>query len=229
MGAKGWIIFSTVAIAVLGALVYFSQQDKLDVSGFELGKAISANDKNGQIGDRVFGNKDSDIVFIEYGDFQCNPGCRVFHENFSPIMKDDAYTSKVKFIFRNFPISQIHPHAMAAAAAAEAAGQQGKYWEMWDTLFNNQAKWSSANAKERGTFFENYAKEIGLDIDKYREDIVSDAVAQKIRFDRALGTASKVTGTPTTFLNGEVVKGDDIASTEAIKALLDKAIEKKKQ
>lgn len=228
VGAKGWIIFSAAVVVVLGALVYFSQQDKLDVSGFDKAKAIAANDENGQIGDHVFGNKDSDIVFIEYGDFQCNPGCRVFHENFSPIMKDEAYMSKVKFVFRNFPISQIHPHAMAAAATAEAAGMQGKYWEMWDTLFNNQAKWSGADAKERGALFEGYAKEVGLNIDKYREDITSDAVTKKIRFDRAIATASKVSGTPTTFLNGELVKGEDIGSTESIKALLDKAIEQKK-
>jgi protein-disulfide isomerase len=116
---------------------------------------------------------------------------------------------------------------MAAAAAAEAAGMQGKYWEMWDTLFTNQSKWSGASSSERGAFFDSYAKQIGLDMGKFATDSSSDAVSAKLRFDRAIAASVKVSGTPTVFLNGKLVDGKDIQSTETIKALLDKAIEKK--
>jgi protein-disulfide isomerase len=227
MGAKSWIIFSVVVVALLGGLVYFSNQSKLDVSKFDAANVITANENNGNIGDHVFGNGKAGITLIEYGDFQCNPGCRLFHENFSPIMEDEHYKDNITFVFRNFPISQIHPNAMAAAAAAEAAGMQGKYWEMWDTLFTNQSKWSGASSSERGAFFDSYAKQIGLDMGKFATDSSSDAVSAKLRFDRAIAASVKVSGTPTVFLNGKLVDGKDIQSTETIKALLDQAIEKK--
>lgn len=224
MGTKGWIIFATVAVLVLGGLILLSGRGKIDVSEFNTHAVIKANEKSGNIGDHVFGKGDGKVTFIEFGDFQCNPGCRLFHENFSPIMKDDHYKDKITFVFRNFPISSIHPNAMAAAATAEAAGLQGKYWEMWDMLYANQSRWSSASSSDRSSLFESYAKDIGLDIEKFKTDISSSAVSQKIKFDKAVASSLNVSGTPTVFLNGKLVDNSDIQSTEKIKALLDKAI-----
>lgn len=227
MNRKTWIIFILIVVAVVGGMIYLSTQNRLDVSDIakdSSSKVIGPEDRNGNIGDHVFGNPDSKVLFIEYGDFQCNPGCRLFHENFSPIMQDPAYKDKIKFVFRNFPITQAHPNAIAASTAAEAAGLQNKYWEMWDVIFANQAEWSAASALERGSFFDKYATELKLDLNKFHEDMQSENISKKIQFDRALGMAVGVQGTPTTFLNGEQVKNEDIASTEAIKKILDKAI-----
>ena len=231
MNGKSWAIFIVIVAAVVGGMVYMSMQGKLDVSDVGAdasGRIMETEDRNGQIGDHVFGNPDSKILLIEYGDFQCNPGCRVFHENFEPIMRTEEYKEKIAFVYRHLPISQSHPHAIAAASASEAAGLQGKFWDMWHVLFINQAEWSPSSAADRGSFFERYAEGLGLDMDKFREDVGSDAVSKKINFDRALAGAANVTGTPTLFLNGEQVDGSNLASTETLKAMLDKAIEESK-
>lgn len=227
MSGKMWALFGAIVVLIIGGMVYLSMQGRVDVGDLDAkssGKIIGAEERNGQIGDHVFGNKDAKIVLVEYGDFQCNPGCRLFHENFSPILEDENYMSQIAFVYRHFPLSQIHPNAVAASATAIAAGKQGKFWEMWDTLFKNQAAWSAASASERSTFFEGYAKELGLDIEKLRDDIKSDEVSQKIKFDRAVGQAAGVTGTPTLFLNGEQVDGERMGSTDELKKLLDEAI-----
>ena len=227
MSGKMWIIFSVVVVAIVGGMIYMSSQGKLDVSDLSEGSSnriLPAEERNGNIGDRVFGNKDAKILLIEYGDYQCNPGCRMFHENFSPIMQSEEYKDKIAFVYRNFPIPQIHPNAIASASAAEAAGQQGKFWEMWDALLTNQAEWSGAGPSERNSFFERYATAIGVNLEQFRTDQASEAVSKKIAFDRAIATAIGVSGTPTIFLNGKQVDGERIGSTEAIKTLLDEAI-----
>lgn len=230
MDTKRWIIFAVIVVAVIGGMVYFSPREKLDVSDISAdasAKVIKAEERNGNIGDHVFGNGKDRVVLLEYGDFQCNPGCRLFHENFAPIMQDENYKDRITFIYRNFPITQIHPNAMSAIASAEAAGLQDKYWQMWDALFTNQAEWSAASPSERDGYFENYATGLGANLDKFRADYTSPRITQKIRFDQALGKAAGVTGTPSVFLNGKAVDGSKISSTEAIKALLDEALEKK--
>lgn len=226
MSNKAWIIFATVCIALLGGLIYLSNKDKVDVSTVDGSAIQSAIPQSGNIGDHVFGDKDSKVVMIEYGDFQCNPGCRVLHENFEPLM--ESYKDSIAFVYRNFPLTAIHPNALAASATAEAAGLQGKYWDMWNLLFNKQAEWSSADATQRTVYFEGYAKTVGLNIDKYHEALKSSDLTQKIRYDQALGQSSKVTGTPTVFINGEKISGEKLASTEAIKKTLDEAIKNAK-
>lgn len=228
MEAKHWVIFGIIVAAVIGGLIYISPKNSIDVSDIENAGSnmiIGAEERNGEIADHVFGNKDSKVIMVEYGDFQCNPGCRQFHENITPILQDEAYKESFAFVYRNFPISQIHPNANAASASAEAAGLQGKYWEMWDALFNNQAEWSAANATERNEYFERYANGLGLDLDKFRTDYGGEVVSQKIRFDRALGLAAGVTGTPTVFINGKQVDNERITSTEGIKAVIDEALD----
>ena len=231
MEVKHWIIFGVIVVAIIGGLIYMSPKSTIDVSDIGKagsGKILPAEERNGNIGDHVFGNKDAKVLLVEYGDFQCNPGCRLFHENFTPIMQDETYKEKIAFVYRNFPITKAHPNANAAAASAEAAGLQGKYWEMWDALFANQAEWSAASASERNSYFEKYATAVGANLEKFRTDYTSDAVSKKIRFDTALGLIAGVEGTPTLFLNGEQVEGDKISSTESIKALIDNALKETK-
>lgn len=204
MGAKGWIIFASVTVVILGGLIYLSGQGKIDVSGFNKDAIITANEKNGNIGDNFLGNKDGKVILIEYGDFQC-PGCGGAHPRVKALTQQYGNEGLV-FIFRNLPLTSMHPNARVAAAVAEAAGLQGKYWEMHDKLYENQKEWSGASSTDRGGIFRSYAAALGLDLDTFDTDIASSAITQKISFDQAL---FKATGhkqsTPTFIMDGELV------------------------
>lgn len=228
MNKVGWIIFSVIVVVVLGGLVAWARisNPPLDLSGIENNSVIAGSDKNGNIGDHTKGSTDNKILLIEYGDFQC-PSCGGAHPNVNTIMEE--YGDKVTFIFRNFPLTSIHPNARAASAVAEAAGQQGKFWEMYDTLYNNQNDWSSASVDQRTSIFSGYASSLQLDMDKYNQALSSKETTAKIKFDMELGKSVGVQATPTFFLNGE--KLDETTSSgivqgnlDAIKAKLDELV-----
>lgn len=209
MSRNTWIIFCVIVVAILGGLVYTSQSNKIDVSDVDGNKIQSASKQNGQIGDHVFGNKNSKVVLIEYGDFQC-PGCKAAEPNLREI--SETYKDDMAFVFRNFPLTTMHPNARAAAAAAEAAGTLGKYWEMHTAIYSNQDAWKDATGTSRTDTFTDYARTIGLNEDKFREALEKSSINKKISFDQALGKKAKVTSTPTLFLNGEMVSEDVIKS-----------------
>ncbi len=148
----------------------------------------------------TIGPANAPVTLEEFGDFQCPP-CGLLH----PVLKDmeKEFGSQLRVIFRNFPLAQAHPHAISAARAAEAAGMQGKFWEMHDMIFENQRTWHSA-FDARPTF-EGYAVKLGLDMGKFRRDVVSSAVDQRIALDGRRASALGVTGTPTVFMNGREV------------------------
>lgn len=205
MSKKAWIIFASACIILLVGLVYVSSKDKVDVSKVDASKIQSAATQSGGIADHVFGKKDSKVVFIEYGDFQC-PGCGSAYPTIKNVT--EKYKDQVAFIFRNFPLTSLHPNAKAAAAAAEAAGLQGKYWEMHNTLYANQSSWENLDSNQRVNFFADYAKTLGLNVTKFKEDMASTKVTQKINFDIAVGKKIGVNATPTLYLNGKAVDND---------------------
>ena len=213
MGTKGWIIFAGIAVVILGGLIYLSNQGKIDVSEFNKDAIIKANDKNGNIGDNFLGSKDSKVVLIEYADFQC-PGCATAHPRVKALA--ERYGDNLAFVFRNLPLTSIHPNARVAAATAEAAGLQGKYWEMHNKLFEDQNTWKGISSSDRGGVFRSYAASLNLDLDKFDADIASSAITQKISFDQAL---FKATGhqqsTPTFIINGELVPAETWGDDEA--------------
>ena len=221
MNKRTWIIFSVAVAALLGGLIYASQGETIDVSSVDNSKIRAADDNDIAIGDHVYGKKDSKVVLIEYGDFQC-PGCGTLHGNIKPILEE--YKDEIAFVFRNFPLTSMHPNARAAASSAEAAGLQGKYWEMHNKIYDSQNAWQSLNGTERDKKFAEYAKELKLDIDKFNEDVKSKKVANKLNFDQDLGKANKVSATPTVFLNGELMASEDFNSAEAIRASITKAL-----
>ncbi len=194
MDRTRWIIFTVVCLAVIVGLVALSNRNKLEVSDDDVFR-LSTNRK---INDHVYGNKAAKVIVYEYADFQC-PGCGGAYPNVK-IVKE-KYKDTVGFVYRHFPLTSIHPHAFAAAAASEAAGLQGKFWEMYDLLFSNHNTWSSQTADQRQKTFEDYATQLGLDMQKYRSDITSDAVAEKINYDRSLGLKAGVEATPSIFVN----------------------------
>ena len=203
MSKKAWIIFAAICIILLGGLVYISGKDKVDVSNVDINKIQSASEQSGGIADHVFGKADSKVVLLEYGDFQC-PGCGSAYPNIKTVT--EKYKGQAAFVFRNFPLTAIHPNALAAAAAAEAAGLQGKYWELHDKLYENQSQWSSLSADKRADFFNDYAKQLGLNIDTFKTDFAGTKVGQKINYDIAVGKKAKVTATPSIYLNGKTVE-----------------------
>lgn len=221
MDKRAWIIFGAAVIAILGGLVYMSQRESVDVSEVDHSQIQTSENEQSSIGDHVYGDADSQVVLIEYGDFQC-PGCANFHRNFKPLMED--YEDKIAFVYRHFPLTQLHPNARAAAAAAEAAGRQGKYWDMHNLLFDNQNSWGGQNGSQRDGVFRTYARELDLDIEKFNNDIGSTMVSQKINYDQSLGKANGVTGTPSLFLNGEMIEQSKYNSPEEIRKTLDAAI-----
>jgi protein-disulfide isomerase len=140
-----------------------------------------------------------------------------------PILVDmhKEFGDRLRIIFREFPLVPNHQHALAAASAAEAAGLQGKFWEMHDKLYENQKTWHEVF--DIRPIFEGYAKDIGLDVERYKQDVNSDQVAQRIFQDGKRGHSLNVKGTPTVFLNGREVPFESLPA-EKLRVLIDAAL-----
>lgn len=145
--------------------------------------------------DHSKGANQAKLTLIEFGDFQC-PACAAYYPVVEEIIK--KYPNDLKFVFKNFPLTQIHNRAQIAAQAAEAAGLQGKYWEMYYLLYKNQNIWNKATGTND---FEKYAESINLDLKTFTNDFDSDAVKNKINNDVVLANTIGVNGTPTFYLN----------------------------
>ena len=159
------------------------------------------------------GAKEAKLTLIEYGDFQC-PACAAYEPMVDQFNKEFGTTTQT--VYRNFPLTTIHKHAQAAAQAAEAAGLQGKYWDMHNMLFEHQDQW--VKNSHPADIFTQYAATLKLDIDKFNTDKDSEAIATKIRNDRASGEKAGVNGTPSFFLNG--TKLQNPRSYEELKNLI---------
>ncbi|NML21296.1 thioredoxin domain-containing protein [Pseudoflavitalea sp. G-6-1-2] len=148
--------------------------------------------------DNIEGNASAPIELVEYGDYEC-PYCGRAY----PIVKEiqKQLGADLKFVFRNFPLKRIHPHAFAAALATEAAAQQDKFWQMHDIIFENQKSLESEDI-----FF--FAKELGLDIQSFENDMQDPSLIRKVEHDFETGIRSGVNRTPTFFINGEKYEGE---------------------
>lgn len=155
------------------------------------------------------GPANAPIKIEEFGDFECPP-CGLFH----PILEqmEGEFGDKLQVTFREFPLVPTHQHALAAASAAEAAGLQGKFWEMHKVLYDRQQAWKGQF--DVRSVFEGYAKEIGLDVDRYNRDIGSDLVQQRIFQDGKRGHSLGVKGTPTVFMNGREVPFEQLPADQ---------------
>lgn len=167
----------------------------------------------------AYGNLNSKVTLTEYVDFQCE-ACYAFY----PTVKEvkEKYKDTVKFEIKYFPISSSHSNALAAAAAAQAAAKQGKFFEMHDMLFERQKSWENMST-ERTATFESYAKEIGLDIAQYNTDLASAETKAIINADLAEVKKLGGDGTPTFALNGKKIE-NPANTVEAISKVLDDAL-----
>lgn len=175
-----------------------------------------------QSDDWVKGNQKASVVLIEYLDFECE-SCGACY----PVVQrlSEEFGSDVAFVSRYFPLPG-HKNSMTSARAVEAAGKQGKYWEMYDILFKNQGQWgerSSANPE----IFEQFAERIGLDLVRFKNDVDSDEVKNRIERDKDAGDKLDIRWTPSFFLNGEYIKNP--RGYEEFKALLQDEIRKSKE
>lgn len=167
--------------------------------------------------DNAYGPADAKVTLVEYADFQC-PACGAMYPTVAKLMLD--YGTKVRFIYRNFPIPG-HVNGVPAAYAAAAAGQQNKFFEMEDELFTKQSEWSSLDAAALDQKLDAYAQTIGLDMAKFRAAKVSDAVKAKVDKDAQSGVKAGVDATPTFFINGVRTEA---RSYDEFKSQLDNAL-----
>jgi len=222
MSKKTWIIFITACVLLIAGVAIFNKGARVDVSNVDADKLLTT----GTRADHIYGNKDAKVVLIEYGDYQC-PGCGAAFSKLQTLSK--TYPSQMAFVFRNLPLTSIHPNALAAATAAEAASKQGKFWEMHDLLYGNRDDWINATVDQRDSIFEGFARNLGLNITQFKNDQQDSSVSDKINYDRALATKQNYTSTPTLVLNGKIVDDDTMTDTlqgngDKLKALIEDAI-----
>lgn len=168
----------------------------------------------------TFGNGSTGVTLVEYGDFQC-PGCGQYFPILAQVK--EIYKDHITFQFRHFPLESIHKNARAAARAAEAAHMQGKFWEMHDYLFQNQAAWQDTS--DPVSLFKSYAAAIGItDAEKFETDFRSAEANGVITADLSEGRALGVSSTPSFVLNGKLLQENPPASVQAFSELLDEAI-----
>ena len=170
----------------------------------------------------VRGNPDAPVTLEEFGDFQCPP-CGQFAGFAEELLKE--YDSRLRVVFRNFPLPG-HEHAREAALAAEAAGFQGKFWQMHDTLYREQSAWSKApNTRE---LFESYASTLNLNMEQFKKDMDSDKAKERVDSDHALGDSLGIKVTPTLFINKRAMEPQE-KNPEGVRGAINSALSGKSQ
>lgn len=200
-GMKGFYL-ALAAVAIIGAGILVYQITKPAVS-IPANVAVLPADTAGFRG-YVLGSDSAPVEIVEYGDYQC-PGCANFDIVTLPDVKERLVaTGKARFVYRDFPLDRIHPHARLAAHAAACADEQGKYWQMHDLLFQGQPDWSSGNAER---IIRGYAQAASLDMARYSECMESARYAGRIQASYEEGVALGVGGTPQFLIGGRIYEG----------------------
>jgi protein-disulfide isomerase len=210
-----FVIVAGIALVTLGsgAMLYRAKRPQL----LSIPENRSPSGKSDTESMHIRGNPDAPVTLEEFADFQCPP-CSSFAGFGEELLKQ--YDSRLRIVFRNFPLAG-HEHAREAALAAEAAGLQGRFWDMHDVLYREQAVWTNApNARE---LFESYAGTIGLNLDQFRKDMDGEKARERVDSDHALGDSLGVKLTPTLFINNHPVDPKD-KNPEGVRAAIDAAL-----
>lgn len=228
MGA-GWGIALTTTILLLVFMVMLLGTNQVVPKSVTSGEAVEVDNKaanqqpsppprpQGDISkispisnnDYIRGDKNAKLTLIEYSDFQC-PFCARHIPTLDKILEE--YKGQVRLVYRHLPLTSIHPQAQKAAEAAECAGEQGKFWEMHDKMFDNQRALSIDNLK-------SYAKDLGLNSSQFDNCLDSGKYASKVNKHAREAAAAGVTGTPGTFVGDQLVKG--AVPYESFKSIID--------
>jgi len=167
--------------------------------------AIPVND-----GDHAIGPPDALVTVVNYGDYEC-PDCHRRHRQTEKMF--EQLVNAVRFVYRHFPLVNIHPHALRAAEAAEAAAAQGKFWEMHRHLYTEPDKLDDRHLRR-------YAKEVGLDLDRFDRELAAGTYTDKILSDYDHSIVYGITGAPTTFINGELYAMSGVELLSTVKKML---------
>ncbi len=192
MSKKFWVVFLILVIGILGFAVYQSKKNSSNSRTIADPLVVQADD-------HIRGKAGSKVYLITYGDYEC-PACNAWEPELQSLRAE--YADRVEFVFRNFPLTDKHINAYAAARAAEAASLQNKFWEMHDLLYAKWNEWKGDN-KSAQSKFETYAEELNLDMVKFKEDYQSSAVADRINSDLASANKVGATGTPYFIVSGQ--------------------------
>lgn len=200
-------VLAVIAVIVVGAIwIQNNKGNKASGSG------------NGTPSNHIEGSTSTGVKLVEYGDYEC-PYCGEYY----PIVKQVVaeYQNQIQFQFRNLPLTQLHPNAFAAARAAEAASLQGKFWEMHDTLYQNQNDWTQSSNPT--PIFNSYATQLGLNLTQFKSDYSSDKVNNTINADvNEFNKTKAEEATPTFFLDGQLVHPTQ--SVQSFEQLINAAI-----
>jgi len=215
---KRFMAILGIIVILFGGLIFWNTQKSDSTT-----TTVSATNN-------VIGKLDSKVTFLEYGDFQCN-ACQAYNPTVDAVRQ--KYIDRVKFQFRNLPLPSLHPNAIGAARAAEAAAKQGKFWQMHDALYKS-ANWQVwIAASDPNSLFEQYARQIGLNETQYKKDFISSSTNEAINADIAeFKKTGQQMATPTFFLNGKyiplssLVDSNGSASVDAFSKVIDAELAK---
>lgn len=216
---KRFLPFLIIVAVLIAAVVVVRTFWKSSQSGPSTNTSTNTgSDPPGAEPPRIRGNPNAPVTLEEFADFQC-PSCGAYYPELKKI--EAEFGDRLRVIFRERPLVPPHEHALIAAQAAEAAGVQGRFWEMHDKLYESQKTWSEA--KDVVPLFVDYAKQIGVDPDRFMRDLNGEVVAARIFQDGKRAHALGISATPTFFVNGVEAKGESW-KPEGLRAMINQAL-----
>ena len=198
---KQIIITIIAVVAIIGGAIFLSSNDE---------QSAGATSNN------YYGADEAVVTLTEYGDFEC-PACAGFFPIVSQVK--EQFKDQLRFEFKHFPLVQIHQNATAAHRAAQAAANQGKFWEMHDLLYQSQSSWNGQATTNPTSVFEQYARDLNLDMDQFIADAASSNTLAIINADIADGKELGTNSTPTFYLDGEQI--EDLSTISTVEGLTD--------
>ncbi|MBU6388898.1 thioredoxin domain-containing protein [Patescibacteria group bacterium] len=213
------IVAAVLCAALIGGGIYFAVRPQ-PTGPRQVPISASYTDRV-KAGGWTRGTTHPQVTVVEYGDFQC-PACY----NYFPIVERSYADTKdiAQFVFRQYPLQQ-HNKAMQAAKAAEAAGRQGKFWEMYNLLYTKQPEWADDTTFSFGSRLSDYAGSLGLNADQFNADMNDPSIEDEISKDVAKGNQVPLTGTPTIVIDGTVLSNLP-ATSDALTALIRQAAQR---
>ena len=207
VGAVAGVIVLVVSFLAVRKIIE-ANNNMVNFNDYDFYSVIEATKDNGNIGDHVKGDKNAPVLIFEYADYQCQ-GCASVNPRVNKVVEE--LDGKLAVVYRNF-LLDYHKNAKAAAAAAEAAGLQGYWKEYTDKLFSEQAEWYSASLSKRTELFNKYFEEVTNgegNLDQFKEDISSEAVSKKVKFDLGIAKRIDARSTPAFYIDGQLIDWGD--------------------